>query len=171
MPTGTFQARIVQTWVNTPDGGAPYVLIKATIPDTGPETIFIRIYISDKAIRYARKQLRMIGFDIDTRDVFELERNHQTLAGTEFEAVGAEETYNGKTEVKWKVATEDAPITEDLAKTLTEKLRAAKSKDGEAKVGEKKPRAPRRTGPSQIEQEIADHMADAEAHKDDKDPF
>jgi hypothetical protein len=85
------------------------------------------LYTSDKAIGIARKSMKAIGFDIDTRDLNELCDNPKLLDGNEAEIDVVEEEYKGKirTKIAWINPVARKVSKEDLQR-LTHALRNAK---------------------------------------------
>jgi hypothetical protein len=51
---------------------------------------------SEKSLQMTRKVLRAMGFDMDNRDLGELQKNKELLKGSKVRAVVEENEYNGK---------------------------------------------------------------------------
>jgi hypothetical protein len=83
---------------------------------------------SDKALQIARKSLKAMGFDIDKRDIGELEENHALLAGAPVRVVVEEHEYNGKVtnRISW-VNPIPKPAPKSSLADLTKRLRNAKN--------------------------------------------
>jgi hypothetical protein len=86
---------------------------------------------SEKSLQITRKSLKAMGFDIDSRDIGELDANHELLKGQKVKAVVEEQEYHGKVsnKITWINAL-NKPVSDKLAlKNLTMKLRAVKKEN------------------------------------------
>lgn len=82
---------------------------------------------SKKSTELSRKALRVLGFDIDSRDLGELEKNHELLKGVTCRLVVQENEYNGK--VTNRIAFVNSipkPASINSIAEATRRLRAAK---------------------------------------------
>src|SRR5687768_11675104 len=107
MLPGIYPADVIQTWVLKKDNEkkTPYVKIKAEVYGDEPQvqTVFIEVYISKAALGMARRQLKLVGFDIDKEPIHKLENGSEHLKGTRFEVECYEDTYNDKTRTKYRI--------------------------------------------------------------------
>lgn len=99
------------------------------------EVVYCRIYLEGKteeksatALRMARQTLRLCGFDPDARPLSDIDDAPRLLFGNEVPVRVSENESNGKFYTNYDIA---APrgVPKDTAKTLTDRLRAAKAKD------------------------------------------
>lgn len=166
---GVYPAVVEWTDVKEPEGAAPYILIAAIVNDNGTDEMqYFRCYTSDKALFFSNRQLLKIGFDIKTRSIYTLANRSTLLHGAKFDALAQEETYQGKTRLKWGIDTTDAPISAASATKLDERFRAAlakseeKSEEKESKPKVEKPPVKRvpKPDPNQAQYDQAVKAAD-----------
>jgi hypothetical protein len=95
----------------------------------GEEKISHRIWMTEKALKHARKTLKVLGFDPDTQDCGELDTKPQLLAGAKCSIVVEHEEYNDevRAKVQW-VNSLRKPADANVMARMTKALRAAKSK-------------------------------------------
>ncbi len=98
------------------------------VADTEDGPAIPLIWLTEKAAGMARAQLRVCGFDVDARDMWELDDNHELLSGNMI-PVDIEE-YNGKAQAR--IPTSDTPTKKAISVVQTA-LRAAK-KDNEKPI-------------------------------------
>jgi len=96
---------------------------------------------SETAIRMTRAMLKLCGFDIDARDLNDLDAAPTYLKGVEVPVRVSEREYNGKFYPNYDIAPPRG-VSKDRAKSLTEMLRAAKSKDEPPVTAAAKPSTP-----------------------------
>lgn len=87
---------------------------------------------SEKSAQMTRKVLRAMGFDMDTRDLGDIERNPALLKGAKVRAVVEENEYNGN--ITNRISYINAipkPPSAGLLKTATAKLRNVKNDNAE----------------------------------------
>lgn len=90
---------------------------------------------SEKSLQITRKSLKAMGFDIDKRDIGELEQNHELLKGAPVRTVIEEHEYNGK--VSNRIAWINAipkPAPKNSLDALTKKLRSVKIENRNAEL-------------------------------------
>lgn len=87
---------------------------------------------SEKSLQITRKTLRAMNFDIDKRDLGELQQNQKLLAGAKVRAVVEENEYNGKitNRISWVNAI-PKPASKELLSSLTSRLRNMKNDNAE----------------------------------------
>jgi hypothetical protein len=87
---------------------------------------------SEKSLQITRKTLRAMGFDMDKRDLGELNKNGKLLAGAKVRAVVEENEFNGKitNRISWINAIPKPP-SQDALKDLQAKLRNVKNDNAE----------------------------------------
>lgn len=85
---------------------------------------------SEKSLQITRKSLKAMGFDIDSRDIGELESNHELLKGKKVRCTVDEQEYKGKVanKITWINPIPKAPEKIVLA-NLTMKLRQVKKEN------------------------------------------
>jgi hypothetical protein len=87
---------------------------------------------SEKSAQMTRKVLRAMGFDMDTRDLGEIDKNPALLKGAKVRAVVEENEYNGN--ITHRISFINAipkPPSGNLLKAATAKLRNAKNDNAE----------------------------------------
>lgn len=85
---------------------------------------------SEKSLQITRKSLKAMGFDIDSRDISELESNHELLKGAKVRAVVEEQEYKGQVsnKITWINPIHKSPEKIVMA-NLTMKLRQVKKEN------------------------------------------
>lgn len=170
MDLGTYQMRVVRHGVFEPEGKSPYVLVEF---DCEGQECQVYVYISEAAVDMAYKKLKCCGFDIKTQNVYQLQENRTLLAGNSCSVKVYEDEYpkgSGRIKVKFDIVMEDKPISKEGSGRLDAMLRAVADGSDEKK-SVKSARAPRRTEPTAIEKEVAEHKADVAAHAEDEEKF
>lgn len=112
--------------VDVNDKGNLFVKVRFSLEDDSQ--IETRIYLTDKSMGIARRNLRLIGFDIDKRELFDLKQNATLCAGHTVSVDVFQDEYKGRVSDKCEIAR--PTISAKQAQDWTQKLRAAK-KDGD----------------------------------------
>ena len=136
MQEGTYPAIVRKTDLSTTQNGHLRIGVKLLV--NGEEEMWGNVYFSEKAMHIARKSLKAMGFDPDTRSIVEMEDNPELLAGNECEVTVKPDTYkaDGSTKIAFINPKKIRPTPEKLAE-MDAALRAIKSED-EAKEAEAK---------------------------------
>jgi len=129
MEPGFYDARVIGAMLTTARSGSPGVLVTVEIEQ--PEGVFRMdgtIWMTEKAMRMARAQLKAIGFDPDAHD--DLGKIGEIVAGRTCQVKIVQEEYQGRTTTKINYFGQpaQAPSVEAVARALAG-LRAAKGKD------------------------------------------
>jgi hypothetical protein len=87
---------------------------------------------SEKSLEITRKGLRAMGFDIDSRNLSDLQSNQKLLSGIKVQATVEEHEYNGKisNRISW-INPVRRPAQKKLMDLATERLRNAKKENAE----------------------------------------
>ena len=87
---------------------------------------------SEKSLEITRKSLRAMGFDIDKRDIGELQENQTLLKGAAVRLVVGEHEYKGNVtnQIQWINAIQK-PAPKSALSALTQKLRNVKKSNAE----------------------------------------
>lgn len=82
---------------------------------------------SEKSLQITRKSLKAIGFDVDSRDIGELQDNQTLLAGAKVKVTVEEQEYKGQVSnrITWVNAIKK-PAAKAALSALTSKLRTVK---------------------------------------------
>lgn len=116
---GYFKAVVVSHKLAQTNSGALFV---SMLFEHEGQNIPAKIFLTEKAMGMARRQLKRCGFDPDTTDVELLHTNQSLLAGNR---VDIEVKDEGKYGLQASVMTSE-PITKTAMKSATKALRAAK---------------------------------------------
>lgn len=114
--------------------GTPYIGLTVRMPD-GDE-IRGDIWLTDKALGRARRQLKVLGFDIDAHDLDAVER---ALVGQTADFRVESDDYGGQVRYKASVVTSESSVDPAKVASLTAKLRAAKGGNRDAGPGSDAP--------------------------------
>ncbi len=131
---GDFKGEILGHGTDTSQTGLPFVWVRVKIrgqPEADEEQYARLMLASDNGeektrtcIRMTRAALKLCGFDIDTRDLSELDNEPGVLVGNE---VPISVSQSGKyTNVNIQ---NPRGVTKEQARSITEQLRAARGKD------------------------------------------
>lgn len=128
-PGGIYPARVLSHSWTKAQSGAPGLNIKCSVadPDGDAADLFGTIYFTDASMGMARRQMKNLGFDPDTQDVFDIGKT-VSLIGQDVQGGVTLEEFKGKTKIGFFGARVSAPDPAAL-KALTGKLRAAKKPD------------------------------------------
>ncbi len=121
---GETKGTIVRHYVGVNDNGNPFVAVVIR-PRGEEETITAKVYLTTKALRFAAQQLALCGFDINTREVQDLEDHPELLAGTEVPINIYENEFNGKVSTKCDIAVPRPTVDKAKLSDLTKAMRAA----------------------------------------------
>lgn len=123
MNTGPQKGVVIRNRLGISSTGTLFVGLQFQVGEN--EVIPASIYITDKSMRMAGRQLAALGWDLATGDLQELEDQPLLLAGRETEIDIQEEEYNGKKSLKVvRIGPEsEKPDKEKVAK-MTAKLKA-----------------------------------------------
>jgi len=143
---GKQRGEIISHYIGENDKGNAFVAFKIICEHwDGPLTS--KVYITAAAMGIARAKLKAVGFDIDQRQLEELDENPDLLAGTPVQVEVSEEVYNNKPYTKCEIVTDFGKPDKPKMAALTEQLRKAKGAEGgPAKAAPSK--ASRRAKPS-----------------------
>ena len=126
-----FTGTVVRATLGESKGkGTPYIGLTVRMPD-GDE-IRGDIWLTDKALGRARRQLKVLGFDIDAHDLDAVER---ALVGQTADFRVESDDYGGQVRYKASVVTSESSVDPAKVASLTAKLRAAKGGNREAGPG------------------------------------
>jgi len=117
--------------------GTPYIGLVVRMPD-GDE-LRGDIWLTDKALGRARRQLKVLGFDIDAHDLDAVET---ALVGQTADFRVESDDWNGQVRYKASVVTSESSVDPAKIASLTARLRAAKG--GGQGRGEDRPPEDRR---------------------------
>lgn len=135
-----FTGTVVRATLGESKGkGTPYIGLTVRMPD-GDE-IRGDIWLTDKALGRARRQLKVLGFDIDAHDLDTVER---ALVGQTADFRVEADDYGGQLRFKASVVTSESSVDPAKIASLTAKLRAAKggTRDGGERPPENRTNAP-----------------------------
>lgn len=95
----------------------------------GGDRIPGEIWLTEKSMNMARKSLKAIGFDVDSRNIGELDLDHALLNGQKCQVDIQEEVFKNEArlKVKW-INPLPKPKSQTQLDTITKALRAAKSR-------------------------------------------
>lgn len=140
---GDYVGKITGIGTDTTQSGLAYVFVTVRLP-VQDEPVLCRIFLEGKseektetAVRMARQTLRLCGFDVDARPISDLDDAPECVIGNDVPVRVTENESNGKWYTNYDIALPRG-VSKEAAKSLTDRLRAAKSK-GEAPLP---PRAP-----------------------------
>jgi hypothetical protein len=97
-PEGTYKGRPTLTELGESGTGTPYVRVSFDVGNG--KTAFVYFYLSEKAKRYAERDLEALGFNWDEQA--------PAVAGDEVLLNCKHEEYNGKTKERWQLSTKKA---------------------------------------------------------------
>ncbi len=83
---GPAKARILKNYVEVDGKAQLYVNLKCGF-DGEEQTLYTRIYVTEKASGIARAKLRKCGFDLDKQKLTELQDNDELLTGNEVDVM------------------------------------------------------------------------------------
>ena len=117
--------------------------------DVEGEVVEPVVWITPKALGMARQALKAIGFDIDGRNIEELDENPKALAGNPCPVRVVEDDYGGKLRKKAEIITSTAArIAKPRMDAITRALRDAASDETKAKNAASPPPAAPATPPA-----------------------
>lgn len=131
---GEYKAKILKHYLGEQPNGNSYLRVVFDVDGT---PMPCTIWLTEKALGFARAQIRALGFDIDVQDLNILDQDHTALAGQEVTVEVEENVYNGKTSMRCNILVEKR-LSKEKASKLTQQLRAAKG-NGSAGSGTAKP--------------------------------
>lgn len=126
---GTYDCTVINARLRNAHTGSLGVslLVEIEEPDTGqPFRINGDIWITDKAIRMARAQLKALDFDIDAHDLSEI--NNGVLVGKTCRVMVDLEEFRGEERLKIKRFGEPPPPSPESIAEAQAALRAARHK-------------------------------------------
>lgn len=130
LATGTYHATVEKTWFTTSQAGTPGLCVKVSIEDEWDKDVSLigTIWLSEKAMPMARRQLRALGFDPDANDLDAI-GDTIDLVGNKVDVQLKEESYKGRTELRISMFGGNAPPPSKQAlSAASAALRAAKKK-------------------------------------------
>lgn len=130
---GSYKVKVRGVDVADKDGdGSNIQIMVGCVFDDGEAGIKYLGGTSEKAIAIMRKSLKAMGFDVDKRDLSELQENPSLLDGNEVIAVVEENVWNGRTtnQIAWINAIPKKAPPAALSR-LTAALRNAKNDNAE----------------------------------------
>lgn len=143
---GRKRAEVMSHYIGQNSNGNAFVGVKFVVEDWD-DVLTSKIYLTKAAMPMARAKLKAIGFDVDQRDLDELETNPELLMTSKTLVDVSEEVYNEKTFIKCEIVTDFAKPDKEKLSALTEALRKAKDgDDGKPKAAPSK--GARRPAPS-----------------------
>jgi hypothetical protein len=96
---GRYEGTIIENALRITYGGTMYADLLIQI---GEDQMHSRIWLSYKALKHAKPSLLRCGFDIDKRDLEELNQS-KLLHGVKIPVVVEEREFNGKTELQCSI--------------------------------------------------------------------
>ena len=170
-PTGNYIGRIIEHGSDVSNKGLPLLWFSVDLifrlDDEGHPQVFhqedavtCRLYLeggteekTETALRMARATLKLCGFDPDVRALSDLDSDPRLLARNEIPIRVSEREYNGRFFTNFDIAVPRGGIGKERGKTLTDRLRAMKSKDEPAMAEPKRSQA---TSPADAPQQFTE---------------